>query len=55
VYQATLPIADRIVVTEIREAFEGDTHAPEVGRTPDSVGAWQESSTGLQYRVLTWG
>ncbi|PZG56985.1 dihydrofolate reductase [Spongiactinospora gelatinilytica] len=54
VYRATLPIADRIVVTEIRESFEGDTHAPEVRRSPDSVGAWQESSTGLHYRFLTW-
>ncbi|MFI0420923.1 dihydrofolate reductase [Spongiactinospora sp. 9N601] len=54
VYRATLPIADRIVVTEIEESFEGDTRAPEVGRSPDSVGAWQESSTGLHYRFLTW-
>jgi dihydrofolate reductase len=55
VYRAALPLADRIVVTEIRELFEGDTRAPEVGRPPDSVGAWQESSTGLHYRFLTWG
>ncbi|MEV4566206.1 dihydrofolate reductase [Nonomuraea sp. NPDC049419] len=55
VYEAALPLADRIVVTEIREPFEGDTHAPDVERAPDSVGAWQESSTGLHYRFLTWG
>jgi dihydrofolate reductase len=55
VYRAALPFADRIVVTEIRESFEGDTRAPEVGRVPDSVGEWQESSTGLHYRFLTWG
>jgi dihydrofolate reductase len=55
VYRAALPFADRIVVTEIRESFEGDTRAPEVGRAPDSVGEWQESSTGLHYRFLTWG
>jgi dihydrofolate reductase len=54
VYRAALPYADRIVVTEIRESFEGDTRAPEVGRAPDSVGEWQESSTGLHYRFLTW-
>jgi dihydrofolate reductase len=53
-YQAALPLADRIVVTEIRESFEGDTHAPEVGRSPDSVGEWQESSSGLHYRFLIW-
>jgi dihydrofolate reductase len=54
VYRATLPFADRIEVTEIQESFDGDTHAPDVGRAPDSVGAWQESSTGLHYRFLTW-
>jgi len=53
VYRAALPFADRIVVTEIRESFDGDTHAPDVRRSPDSVGAWQESSTGLHYRFLT--
>lgn len=54
VYSAALPFADRVVVTEIREVFEGDTHAPDVGRPPDSIGYWQESSTGLHYRFLTW-
>jgi dihydrofolate reductase len=55
VYRATLPFADRIVVTELQETFDGDTFAPEVGRPPDVVGEWQESSTGLHYRFLTWG
>jgi dihydrofolate reductase len=55
VYRAALPLADRIVVTEIQESFDGDTFAPDVGRPPDTVGTWQESSTGLHYRVLTWG
>ncbi|WP_326566953.1 dihydrofolate reductase [Amycolatopsis rhabdoformis] len=55
VYRAALPFADRIVVTEIQEHFEGDTYAPEVGRPPDSTGEWLESSTGLHYRILTWG
>lgn len=55
VYRAALPFADRIVVTEIREFFEGDTYAPVVGRSPDSVEAWRTSSTGLHYRFLTWG
>ncbi|TVT53942.1 dihydrofolate reductase [Amycolatopsis rhizosphaerae] len=52
-YRAALPFAERIVVTEIKKFFEGDTHAPDAGRSPDSVGAWQESSTGLHYRLLT--
>ncbi|WP_026416457.1 dihydrofolate reductase [Actinomadura oligospora] len=54
VYEAALPLADRIEVTEIREPFEGDTYAPNIGRSADSVGPWQESSTGLHYRFLTW-
>lgn len=54
VYRAALPLAERVVVTEIREVFEGDTYAPEVGREPDEVGPWRESSTGLHYRFLTW-
>ena len=54
VYRAAQPFADRIVVTDIREFFDGDTYAPDVGRPPDSVGAWQVSSTGLHYRFLTW-
>jgi dihydrofolate reductase len=55
VYRAALPFADRIVVTELQESFEGDTYAPEVGRPADSVGEWLESSTGLHYRFLAWG
>jgi dihydrofolate reductase len=54
VYAAALPFADRIVVTEIQESFDGDTYMPPLDRSPDSVGAWQESSTGLHYRFLTW-
>jgi dihydrofolate reductase len=54
VYLAALPFADRIEVTEIREFFDGDTYAPDVGRSPDSVGEWEESSTGLHYRFLTF-
>ncbi|TWF94860.1 dihydrofolate reductase [Saccharopolyspora dendranthemae] len=54
VYRAALPLADRIVVTEIREPFDGDTYAPEVARPADTTGDWQESTTGLHYRFLTW-
>ncbi|MDI2031149.1 dihydrofolate reductase [Saccharopolyspora sp. TS4A08] len=54
VYRAALPLADKIVVTEIQEPFEGDTHAPELDRPADTVGEWHESTTGLHYRFLTW-
>jgi dihydrofolate reductase len=55
VYQAALPLADRIEITEIRELFDGDTFAPDVDRPADSEGEWQESTTGLHYRFLSWG
>ncbi|WP_330277557.1 dihydrofolate reductase [Lentzea sp. NBC_00516] len=54
VYAATLPFADRVEVTEIREIFEGDTYAPVVDREPVSVGEWLESSTGLHYRFVSY-
>jgi dihydrofolate reductase len=54
VYAAALPFADRVEVTEIRETFEGDTYAPKIDREPVSVGAWQESSSGLHYRFVSY-
>ncbi|SES35649.1 dihydrofolate reductase [Lentzea xinjiangensis] len=54
VYAATLPLADRVEVTEIRESFEGDTYAPPVDREPVSVGEWQESGSGLHYRFVSY-
>jgi dihydrofolate reductase len=54
VYRAALPFADRIVVTEIRESFDGDTYAPEPPGPPDRTGEWLESATGLHYRFLVW-
>lgn len=54
VYAATLPFADRVEVTEVREVFEGDTYAPVVDREPVSVGEWLESSSGLHYRFVSY-
>jgi dihydrofolate reductase len=54
VYAATLPFADRVEVTEVREIFEGDTYAPKIDREPVSVGEWQESSSGLHYRYVSY-
>lgn len=54
VYAATLPFADRVEVTEIREVVEGDTYAPKVDREPVSVGEWQESKSGLHYRFVSY-
>jgi dihydrofolate reductase len=55
VYREALPFADRIEVTQLREEFEGDVLAPEIGREPDSTGEWLESENGLGYRFLSWG
>jgi dihydrofolate reductase len=57
VYTAFLPHADRLVVTDVDVAVEGDTWAPPIGnewqrvaRTPDE--GWSfSSSSGLRYAV----
>ena len=60
VYREALPVADRLVVTEIDAEVPGDTHAPVVdpgswdvtGSDPES--GWLRSSGGLDYRVRTY-
>ena len=56
VYGAFLPHADRLVVTDVDVAVDGDTWAPGLGpewqrveRTPDE--GWSPSSSGLRYAV----
>jgi dihydrofolate reductase len=55
VYAEALPFADRVEVTEVRAAFEGDTYAPVLGPewTSDD-GEWLESSAGLHYRFRSY-
>ncbi|MGH8961393.1 MAG: dihydrofolate reductase [Jatrophihabitantaceae bacterium] len=58
VYAAALPYADRAVVTELREEFDGDVHAPQFDTTwladgTDPSDGWHESKTGLHYRFLS--
>ncbi|GIG61715.1 dihydrofolate reductase [Longispora fulva] len=55
VYAEALPLADRVVVTELAEAFDGDVSAPEVHRPVLAATDWAESSTGLHYRWVTYG
>ena len=59
VYDAFLPHADRLVVTEVDLAVDGDSWAPVIGngwqpvsRTPDD--GWSRSSTGLAYAVTEY-
>ncbi|HEU5033792.1 MAG TPA: dihydrofolate reductase [Mycobacteriales bacterium] len=58
VYAAALPLADRIVRTDIDALYDGDAHAPRladdwqvVDRDPAS--GWHHSTTGLRYAVTT--
>jgi dihydrofolate reductase len=55
VYAAALPLADRVEITEVREAFDGDTYAPVVGSEWTAVeGEWLASSAGLHYRFRSY-
>jgi dihydrofolate reductase len=56
VYAAFVPHADRLVVTDVDTAVQGDTWAPDLGsgwqrvaRTPEE--GWSASSSGLRYAV----
>jgi dihydrofolate reductase len=55
IYAQALPLADKIVITEIDAAFEGDAFAPQLGSN------WREnareshtSTTGLKYSLVTY-
>ncbi|WP_028936074.1 dihydrofolate reductase [Pseudonocardia spinosispora] len=59
VYRAAMPYADRLIVTELADTFDGNVYAPDleptwrvVGHEPD-VG-WHVSRTGLRYRIVTY-
>jgi dihydrofolate reductase len=57
VYAAALPMADRLVVTEIDAEVDGDTRAPCIDGTwqvdaCDPPKGWHESTAGLRYRFV---
>ena len=59
VHRDALPLADVVVVTELAQAFDGDTTAPELGpgwrvRDVDPATGWLPSRTGLDHRVVTY-
>jgi len=69
VYAATIALADRLEVTEIDTAVDGDARAPRIDATwrrvaveptalePAALGStpgWHASSTGLRYRFVTY-
>lgn len=56
IYNAALPVADVLEVSEINAEIEGDVYAPEIG--PEwaiaSATDWTTSSSGLRFRHLTY-
>ena len=60
VYAAALPLADRVEVTVVDVAGDGDTHAPHLHPdewrlvSADPAGGWHTSSTGLRYRFQSY-
>jgi dihydrofolate reductase len=59
VYQAAFPFAKRLVITELEQSFDGDTHAPTIDadwivQHREPAADWATSSTGLRYRVFTY-
>lgn len=58
-YARTLPRADVIELTELRDAVHGDVFAPEIGpewvvERRDPVDGWHRSSAGPEFRWLRW-
>lgn len=59
VYAAALADADRLVVTEIDEAVDGDAHAPSIDPewelvSRDPAQGWHTSTSGLPYRFCEY-
>lgn len=56
VYAAALPLADRVVLTEVDVRVDGDTLAPSLdpGWRPVLAGDWETSATGLRFKVTTF-
>ena len=56
VYRQSMPLADRLEVTEVDLDAAGDTVAPGVGSdfTQSDVTEWLTSRTGLRYRFVSY-
>jgi dihydrofolate reductase len=52
IYAAAMPVADRLVITDVDLDVGGDAFAPPVGPEWQEVhaGEWQTSSTGIRFR-----
>ncbi|MGA0572361.1 dihydrofolate reductase [Variovorax sp. VNK109] len=55
IYEQTLPMAQRVEVTEIDQAFDGDAHAPTLGaQWHEAARTSSVSTTGLAYSFVTY-
>jgi dihydrofolate reductase len=59
VYRASLPYADRLVVTEVDGKYDGDTFAPALDESwqvagRDPADGWLTSADGLRYKVTVF-
>jgi len=59
VYTQALPRADRLEVTELADAFDGDSLAPQLGAgwrlaRGEPADGWLTSRTGHRYRFLSY-
>jgi dihydrofolate reductase len=56
VYERSLPLADRIVLTEIAQDFDGDAHfpAPDPRQWREASRSEHVSSTGLAYAIVEY-
>ncbi|MFD4183450.1 dihydrofolate reductase [Rhodococcus sp. NPDC058514] len=57
IYAVAMPLADRLLVTEVDVDVEGDAYAPTISTewTPATTGDWQASERdGLRFRFRTY-
>jgi dihydrofolate reductase len=55
IYAQALPLAQRVEVTEIDQAFEGDAHAPVLGpEWHEAARSAHQSTTGLPFSFVTY-
>ena len=59
IYVAALPRANQVVVTELREEFDGDVYAPELSlvwrqASAEPPDGWHQSRTGVHYRFVRY-
>ena len=56
VYQDTIAVADRLIVTEIEQEFQGDTFAPEIDESiwVSTVKEQARSIAGFNYQIIEY-